>query len=128
MNNMWNMQKILDPDSCRITNQERKGRFSLENNALQHGIKKRTDVCEEVNKLKGLTEDLVAKVKSDIEVLDEGHGNAIRVFTLVTLFFLPLSVNISAQYAVIRALIAQFTNGSYSTGLSFPAFFWHEHG
>ncbi|KAF5636785.1 mg2+ transporter [Fusarium tjaetaba] len=30
-------------------------------------------------------------MKQMIEVLDEGHGKAIRVFTFVTLFFLPLS-------------------------------------
>ncbi|KAM3435393.1 hypothetical protein MY4824_004859 [Beauveria thailandica] len=31
------------------------------------------------------------RVKQSIEILEEGHGKAIRVFTIVTLFFLPLS-------------------------------------
>lgn len=30
------------------------------------------------------------RVKQSIEILEEGHGKAIRVFTVVTLFFLPL--------------------------------------
>lgn len=49
-------------------------------------------MCEEARKLRELTEDLVMQVKSDIDVPNEGHGNAIRVLTLVTLFSLPLSV------------------------------------
>ncbi len=34
--------------------------------------------------------DLRQRVIENIEVLDEGHGKAVRVFTLVAPFFLPL--------------------------------------
>lgn len=90
MLSLWHMQKVIDPNSFRITNEERQTRFPLEKNALEHGVRKKTADSEEVKRLLGLTDDLALEVKSDIEVLDEGHGNAIRVFTIVTFFFLPL--------------------------------------
>ena len=33
---------------------------------------------------------LKGDVKQTVEIIDEGHGRAIRVFTIVTLFFLPM--------------------------------------
>ncbi|KAM3552768.1 hypothetical protein MY1884_007032 [Beauveria asiatica] len=45
----------------------------------------------EVRTLLGRSQRLREQVKQSIEILEEGHGKAIRVFTIVTLFFLPLS-------------------------------------
>ena len=46
---------------------------------------------EEIRILKNKSASLKEQVKQAIEILEEGHGKAIRVFTIVTLFFLPLS-------------------------------------
>ena len=47
---------------------------------------------EELDKLKRSAEELQDRVKQMIEITDEDHGKAIRVFTIVTLVFLPMQV------------------------------------
>jgi 2-hydroxy-3-keto-5-methylthiopentenyl-1-phosphate phosphatase len=45
---------------------------------------------DEVMKLTDSTTALGDRVKETIEIMDEDHGKAIRVFTIVTVFFLPM--------------------------------------
>jgi hypothetical protein len=85
-----NLSKVLDPESFRVTDEARRSRFLLEKNALEYGERSRTMDGEEIDRMLDRARNLRLKVKEDIEVMDEGHGKAIRVFTLVTLFFLPL--------------------------------------
>lgn len=89
---LWHLSFALDPSSFRITDVTRKARFPLEDKTIDYGAMKRTAFEHQLDWQIGLTHELMQQVQDDIEVLDEGHGNAIRVFTLVTLFFLPLSV------------------------------------
>ena len=51
---------------------------------------KLTQTSDEIAALRKSASTLKDEVKQTIEVLEEGHGRAIRVFTIVTLFFLPL--------------------------------------
>lgn len=85
-----NLSKVLDPDSFRVTDEARRTRFPLENKPLEYGERSRMMDGEEIERMLDRAKNLRLKVKEDIEVMDEGHGKAIRVFTLVTLFFLPL--------------------------------------
>ncbi|KAK1991016.1 hypothetical protein LX36DRAFT_675535 [Colletotrichum falcatum] len=82
-----NSRRVSDPASFRVTGPERTARFQLERKVLERA---KSDVWREYSELGSLLHragDLRARVKESIEVLDEGHGNAIRVFTLVTLSF-----------------------------------------
>lgn len=84
------LEKVADPFSFRITTCARRSRFPLERIALDVGMRERRAECDQVERMLRRLVNLRTAVKEDLEVLDEGHGNAIRVFTIVTLFFLPL--------------------------------------
>ena len=53
-------------------------------------MNKRVTVDSDLLTLREKTIALKENVKQTVEVLEENHGKAIRVFTIVTLFFLPL--------------------------------------
>ncbi|KAF4476829.1 hypothetical protein CGGC5_v015145 [Colletotrichum fructicola Nara gc5] len=82
---------VLHPMSFPVVDQDRVARFALELKVIERAKAERKREHEDMLRMLHRAADLRARVKESIEVLDEGHGNAIRVFTLVTLFFLPLS-------------------------------------
>ncbi|KAI5468180.1 hypothetical protein BGZ63DRAFT_373096 [Mariannaea sp. PMI_226] len=86
-----NYKDLLCPDSYRITNTTREGLFDVESRYIDTQMKKLGVRRQEIQVLKGKATILKEQVKQTIEILEEGHGKAIRVFTIVTLFFLPLS-------------------------------------
>ncbi|MBE3047517.1 hypothetical protein IMZ48_34390 [Candidatus Bathyarchaeota archaeon] len=81
---------LLYPGSFRVTNTARVERYGAEYEMW----KKVNDLLEdrqgELDKLTEQSRRLKDDVKQAIEILEEDHGKAIRVFTVVTLFFLPL--------------------------------------
>ncbi|KAH6677882.1 hypothetical protein F5X68DRAFT_213365 [Plectosphaerella plurivora] len=85
-----NSRRVFDPMSFHVTNRERQARFVLEEKVLERADDERRRESDELTAMMHRASDLRSRVKESIEVLDEGHGKAIRVFTLVTLFFLPL--------------------------------------
>lgn len=52
--------------------------------------RKLEQVLDKFSLLRSVMGGVRNEVKQSIDVLEEGHGRAIRVFTIVTLFFLPL--------------------------------------
>ncbi|KAF5543496.1 mg2+ transporter [Fusarium phyllophilum] len=89
--------QVLSPDffpkdtTDRVDLGHRKNMYGLEKRHLDTHIQ---SLAEDGKTLEILQRILTATrhdMKQMIEVLDEGHGKAIRVFTFVTLFFLPLS-------------------------------------
>lgn len=85
-----NTIRTMDPLSFRVTDREREVRFPLELKVLLDSKGDRQRETEDLAVMLEWMGDLRQRVIESIEVLDEGHGKAIRVFTLVTLFFLPL--------------------------------------
>ncbi|KAF4923194.1 hypothetical protein CGCF245_v015041 [Colletotrichum fructicola] len=81
---------VLHPMSFPVVDQDRVARFALELKVIERAKAERKREHEDMLRMLHRAADLRARVKESIEVLDEGHENAIRVFTLVTLFFLPL--------------------------------------
>ncbi|KAK8150289.1 hypothetical protein G3M48_003101 [Beauveria asiatica] len=77
-------------------NRKPRRRVFLDIQTLQEELNALRSVIDSQQKLLGNYRDLTAprrlreQVKQSIEILEEGHGKAIRVFTIVTLFFLPL--------------------------------------
>ncbi|SCN70734.1 uncharacterized protein FFB20_03858 [Fusarium fujikuroi] len=90
-------KKILNPDFFRheTTDDEylrnRSRRHILEREHLERHLQKLSENIRSLETLLGIAQVTKYKMKQVLEVLDEGHGKAIRVFTFVTLFFLPLS-------------------------------------
>ncbi|KAF4497035.1 mg2+ transporter [Fusarium agapanthi] len=90
------LKRILSPDFFRngTTDDEyienRRKRHLLESEHLGRQIQKLSENIRTLETLLGIAQVTKYKMKQMLEVLDEGHGKAIRVFTFATLFFLPL--------------------------------------
>ncbi|KAK1842780.1 mg2+ transporter [Colletotrichum chrysophilum] len=90
-------QKLFSPLTfkCPTTDwfyyRERKSMFRLESKSVHRQQRRLAERERALWILRKRTRALRDDTKQRIEILDEGHGRAIRVFTIVTLFFLPLS-------------------------------------
>ncbi|KAJ4213230.1 hypothetical protein NW759_011073 [Fusarium solani] len=63
----------------------------IEDRYARSHMNKRATVDSDLLTLREKSTALKENVKQTVEVLEENHGKAIRAFTIVTLFFLPLS-------------------------------------
>jgi hypothetical protein len=87
---------ILRPDSFSFATTEWKlqeARGSLTRFERPYVSAQSDDLSNALDRLETLrrrVEVLQVNAKISLEILEEGHGKAIRVFTIVTLFFLPL--------------------------------------
>jgi len=84
------LTKVFDPATYRIATAARRAMYTLETRSID---RQRTKLWEKELGYHSLQEkgrDLKEQVRQSLEILEEGHGKAIRVFTIVTLFFLPL--------------------------------------
>lgn len=81
---------LFYPGSFRVTTETRVGRYEAEHELWASVDKILDDRWEELDRLTQQSRRLKDDVKQAIEILEEDHGKAIRVFTVVTLFFLPL--------------------------------------
>ncbi|KAK0610421.1 cora-like Mg2+ transporter protein-domain-containing protein [Bombardia bombarda] len=81
---------IQQQDGFRTRNTRRElSRFELQYIMKQQDLLEQRD--EAILDLQKSAQALKQRVKQMIEIMDEDHGKAIRVFTIVTVFFLPLS-------------------------------------
>ncbi|EFQ27276.1 uncharacterized protein GLRG_01771 [Colletotrichum graminicola M1.001] len=89
-------QRLLSPLSFRSRStdrlyyKDRKASFDLENKCIRRQQRRLAERDKALAILQRKARTLRDETKQRIEILDEGHGKAIRVFTIVTLFFLPL--------------------------------------
>jgi hypothetical protein len=81
---------VSDPSSFRDEPADRSDRSLLEKALIQRKYQDHRQEDEKLQRLERRAKALRSKVKEGIKVLDEGHGQAIRVFTLVTVFSLSL--------------------------------------
>ncbi|EHK45638.1 hypothetical protein TRIATDRAFT_88959 [Trichoderma atroviride IMI 206040] len=88
---LYNFLTLIDPLTSRYTTETRFREFRVEvqfgNDQLHRRIERRREIDNLATRLWILKD----QVKQTIEIMEEDHGKAIRVFTVVTLFFLPLS-------------------------------------
>ncbi|KAI5921592.1 hypothetical protein F4810DRAFT_712415 [Camillea tinctor] len=82
---------ILNPDSFHVPDSDRRSQYPLERDYIDEQLQILAAKDEELQVLQLYARDLKSQVKQSVEILEEGHGKAIRVFTIVTLFFLPMS-------------------------------------
>lgn len=64
--------------------------FAPEAELLKVGIKDLESKATELEALEGRTHFLREQLKQSVEILEEDHGKAILVFTMITTIFLPL--------------------------------------
>ncbi|KAI1087686.1 hypothetical protein F5B19DRAFT_497148 [Rostrohypoxylon terebratum] len=86
-----NYKRLLSPTSFRITDTAREGLFRIASQYIDSHMDKLQDNYEEIRVQRERMRFLKEQVRQTIEILEENHGKAIRVFTIVTVFFLPLS-------------------------------------
>jgi Mg2+ and Co2+ transporter CorA len=82
---------VLRPNSFRITSESRISIHAFEQ-TLAERVCGRLDTQEEdIKELENQVNRLLVQTNMSVEILDDDHGKAILVFTIVTLVFLPLS-------------------------------------
>lgn len=82
---------VLQPWSFKATTTTRCNRYNAESQFLKAQIRNRWKVIDELASLEDSLDDLNQRVYQVLQVNQENHGNAILVFTIVTIIFLPLS-------------------------------------
>lgn len=89
-------RKVLEPTAFQSATtdwaylKDRQAMYPLEKKRLDLQHQKLADDSDALATLERISQVTRHDMKQSIEVLEEGHGKAIRVFTFVTLFFLPL--------------------------------------
>lgn len=85
-----NLLKVLDPESFENPPPTRFTMFHSESECLTAGLKDLDSKITELDALKHRTQYLREQLKQSVEILEEDHGKAILVFTMITTIFLPL--------------------------------------
>ncbi|KAJ4308552.1 hypothetical protein N0V84_012036 [Fusarium piperis] len=85
-----NFMRLIWPGSFHHLDQTRIDLYQIEDRYARSQMNKRATIDSDLLTLREKTTALKENVKQTVEVLEENHGKAIRVFTIVTLFFLPL--------------------------------------
>ncbi|KAH7384605.1 hypothetical protein BKA66DRAFT_416936 [Pyrenochaeta sp. MPI-SDFR-AT-0127] len=83
--------KVLDPHSFENPSPSRVTMFPSESECLTASLKDLDSKITELDALKNRTQYLREQLKQSVEILEEDHGKAILVFTMITTIFLPLS-------------------------------------
>jgi Mg2+ and Co2+ transporter CorA len=86
-----NYLKLISPGSTTSTNTTRVYLYGLEKEYGESQDVALVSRENDIEMLKSKSNALKEQVKQTLEILEEDHGKAIRVFTIVTLLFLPLS-------------------------------------
>lgn len=85
-----NFMILLNPNYFPRPTKERKSMFPAEQAALQRTLESLAIEDGELEALNHRVLDLRNKLRQSVEILEEDHGKAIFVFTMVTTIFLPL--------------------------------------
>ncbi|KAF2684217.1 hypothetical protein K458DRAFT_404491 [Lentithecium fluviatile CBS 122367] len=83
--------RILEPCTFRATTLLRAARFRVEAPFIETQLRNAHSVRLRISDLDSRLEDVSSHVSRMLEIQQENNGNAIIVFTIVTIIFLPLS-------------------------------------
>lgn len=86
-----NFRRCLVPSSFRITTETRISMYTIEQVLLSQTSEMILKSFNDYKEIDRKVERMASQTKMSIEILDDDHGKAIFVFTVVTLIFLPLS-------------------------------------
>ncbi|KAF1832236.1 hypothetical protein BDW02DRAFT_503407 [Decorospora gaudefroyi] len=82
---------VFDPQSFEVPTSDRINMFPPESECINEGLKVLQAKATELMALQNRTHYLREQLKQSVEILEEDHGKAILVFTMITTIFLPLS-------------------------------------
>lgn len=85
-----NLINVLDPQSFQKPTSSRVVMFVSESECLKAGVQALQSQAIELEALEHRTQYLREQLKQSVEILEEDHGKAILVFTMITTIFLPL--------------------------------------
>ncbi|KAJ4295507.1 hypothetical protein N0V90_007520 [Kalmusia sp. IMI 367209] len=85
-----NFMEIMDVNAIKRKHDELFAEFVVEKKCLKLGLRLLRTRATEIEALTNWTRDLRDQLKESMEILEEDHGKAIMVFTMVTTIFLPL--------------------------------------
>lgn len=88
---LYNLREILNPSNFRITTQTRANRFVVEHQFVVYALRQRDEVQNKIQAMQARLDHINTYVVQMLEIQQESNGNALIVFTLVTIIFLPLS-------------------------------------
>lgn len=86
-----NYARTLRPESYRITTRLRETMNPVEEEYLKRTYRIANGQLRTLGHLERRSQHLAAQVKRSVEILEEDHGKAILIFTIITTIFLPLS-------------------------------------
>jgi hypothetical protein len=89
-NTFDSLLKVLDPLSFDLPTPDRVIMFPPESECLKEGLRTLQSKATELKALENRTQYLREQLKQSVEILEEDHGKAILVFTMITTIFLPL--------------------------------------
>ncbi|KAJ4318884.1 hypothetical protein N0V94_004214 [Neodidymelliopsis sp. IMI 364377] len=84
------LMDVLDPRSFVKPTQDRIATYPAEHAALEGSLQELNAEAAEFEALEDRTQFLRNQLRQSVEILEEDHGKAIFVFTMVTTIFLPL--------------------------------------
>lgn len=87
------MLRVLDHRSFERQTQDRIDLFPSEADCLTVGLNSIRSTSINLENIEDRAHYLREQLKQSVEILEEDHGKAILVFTLITTIFLPLQVS-----------------------------------
>lgn len=82
--------QVLDPETYIKPPVDRDSLYLPESECINDNLKLLQVKAVELKALKNRTQYLREQLKQSVEILEEDHGKAILVFTMITTIFLPL--------------------------------------
>lgn len=82
--------KVLDPSFLELVPSKDTSKLLVERICLDSGLRLLRTQISELDALYDWAGSLRKQLKESVEILEEDHGKAILVFTMITTIFLPL--------------------------------------
>ena len=90
--------QVLDPRTFETPTADRENLYLPESGCVSDSLKSLQAKAVELEALDYRTQYLREQLKQSVEILEEDHGKAILVFTMITTIFLPLLVFFTVIY------------------------------
>ncbi|KAB2109550.1 hypothetical protein AG0111_0g1407 [Alternaria gaisen] len=84
--------QVLDPKTFETPTTDRENLYLPESECISDSLKSLQAKAVELEALEYRTQYLREQLKQSVEILEEDHGKAILVFTMITTIFLPLLI------------------------------------
>jgi hypothetical protein len=103
---------LLQPTSFKATSRRRETLYRLESNVMNKYLDAHARDRDNYGDLQNTVDKLAQRTTQQVEIQQEDHGTAIRVFTIVTIVFLPLSF-VTGLLGMNTADIRDQSNGQW---------------